>query len=186
MQRKAISLILTLGISLWLAAAALGKDSEFSMVVKQLENQLQTRHTRLPFWGFARIILKVTQPGRGIDLAVFEDRKFPPVDSQELEQKIFQSLGSSWQPLVRVRSKKGKELTLVCAKVKGEKMTVMVVSIEEREAAVVRLNLPLEDVSNWIAKETCYRHIHESREKERGVTSIKGAESAAPKTFRAD
>jgi hypothetical protein len=129
---------------------AVAADSEFKGIVHSIEHTYGVHHMHIPLLGVAMFFARPSGV-HGLKLAVFEGFK-PPTDSEDVSRVIEKSLGPSWYPFVRVRTK-GKtdgETTLIYASPNGKKMRMMIVSLEPSEAVVVKLELSEHSIEKWL------------------------------------
>jgi Methyl-CpG binding domain len=139
-------LILVLGAS----AFAFGADPEFKGIVHSIERTYGVHHTHIPFLGMAMFFARPAGV-HGFKLAVFEGFQSPN-DSADLRRTIESSLGTGWYPFVRVRSK-GKadgETTLIYTSPCGNRMRMMIVSLEPSEAVVIKMELSEHAIEKWL------------------------------------
>ena len=129
-----------------------GNDAEFHAVVNTIETQYGTHHMHIPFLGFATFCMRVAGvPGTaGLKLAVFDRLPQNDISEEALQHSIEAAIGESWQPLVRVRSKGDKELTIIYAVPSEKEIRVLVVSIEQNDATVVQAKVKASQIRKWI------------------------------------
>jgi hypothetical protein len=131
-------------------ALAFGADPEFKGIVRSIEHTYGVHHTHIPFLGMAMFFARPAGV-HGLKLAVFEGFQSPN-DSEDLRRTIESSLGTGWYPFVRVRSK-GKtdgETTLIYTSPSGNRMRMMIVSLEPSEAVVIKMELSEHAIEKWL------------------------------------
>ena len=125
-------------------------DPEFRSIVHSIEHTYGVHHMRIPLLGVAMFFVRPSGV-HGLKLAIFEGLK-PPMDSDGVSRVIESSLGAGWYPFVRVRTK-GKtdgETTLIYTSPSGNRMRMMIVSLEPSEAVVVKLELTDHAIKKWL------------------------------------
>jgi len=151
-------------IALVLCASNLfAADRGFNEVVNAIETTYGVRHMHIPLLGVALFFVR-PDGVRCRKLAVFENFH-GPVDPAEARSLIEGHLGPDWHPFVRVHSKGSNgETTLIYANPSGNKMRMMVVSLESSEATVVEVNIPDHSISKWLKEpgEEAHNQSHHS------------------------
>jgi hypothetical protein len=141
---KSLRIVLPL---VFLVPLSFAGDNEFRGVVHAIEGTYGVHHTHIPLLGAALFLARPA--GIGMKLAVFENFK-APADAADLIPVVEHSLGPGWHPFVRVRSRADGETTLIYTYPSGDKMRMMIVSIEPSEATVVELNLSDRAIERWL------------------------------------
>ena len=132
------------------SSLAFAGDPEFKGIVHSIEHTYGVHHTRIPLLGVAMFFARPSGV-RGLKLAIFEGFQ-TPTDSGDVSRVIESSLGPGWYPFVRVRTK-GKtdgETTLIYTSPSGNKMRMMIVSLEPSEAVVVKMELSEHAIEKWL------------------------------------
>lgn len=132
------------------SAIAFSADPEFKGIVHSIEHTYGVHHTHIPFLGMAMFFARPAGV-HGFKLAVFEGFQSPN-DSEDLRRTIESALGTGWYPFVRVRSK-GKtygETTLIYTSPCGNRMRMMIVSLEPSEAVVIKMELSEHAIEKWL------------------------------------
>jgi len=129
---------------------ALGADPEFKGIVHSIEHTYGVHHTHIPFVGLAMFFARPAGV-HGFKLAVFEGFQ-PPTDSADIRRVIETSLGPGWYPFVRVQSKgeSDGETTLIYTYPCGNKLRMMIVSLEPSEAVVLKMELNEHAIEKWL------------------------------------
>lgn len=153
MKRKvslqACFLILVLGC---VASAVHAKGDDFGSVVKMIEKYYKVKHQGIPF--LAKAGMKVVGTAakiRGgeakrlaelgsVKLAVFEDQDFEG-DVVKFRSNLNDALKETWMPLVQTVSATDGEQTYIFLREKGDKFTVLIVTLAQREGTVVQATL---------------------------------------------
>lgn len=146
--RVSIALLLT---SLFVSAAH-AKGDDFNSVVKLIEQFYNVKHEGIPF--LAKAALKVAGTaarvkGGGarrlaeagsLKIATFEDQNFDG-DFAEFRKSLNTAMIQTWSPLVQTVSATDGEQSYVFVRENGDKFKIIVVSISQRDAAVVQATL---------------------------------------------
>lgn len=137
-----------------LAPATQAKGADFGDVVKLIEKFYHVKHKGIPFLARAGMKTATTVarmaggPKRqlaeagSVKVAYFEDQDFKSRGRfSSFKTFITAALVDSWSPLIQVASPKDQEQTYIYLRDAGEKVNVLVVTIESREACVVQVTL---------------------------------------------
>jgi hypothetical protein len=154
-MNRAAALFAVLSVS---GVAALAADREFSDVVRAIGDECHARPTHIPFFGMVNAFTAVIRPAgaKHIDLAMFEN--LAPQDRPRAGA-IERAIGSSWTPLVHVRSNFDRETVYVYLRQAGHDWKLLVVSTERTEATVVELLLDVNALARWVSDpDHCARH----------------------------
>jgi hypothetical protein len=126
-------------------------SDDFNSVVKMIEQYYNVKHEGLPF--IAKAAMKAVGVGArikggqvkhladagSIRLATFEDQDFTG-DFLKFRSSLNGTLKETWTPLVQTISGEDEQ-NYVFVREKGEKFVVLIISIEQREGAVVQATL---------------------------------------------
>ena len=128
---------------------------EFKAVVEKIESHYGIRRIHPQLIGFALFLAKPAMWGSGaggLKVAVFEDENgaFKP-SSQEVERIMLSSLGSKWQPFVRVHSPRKGEDTMIYANCSGKEMRMVIAAVERNELTLVRMSIKEKGIIRWMA-----------------------------------
>ena len=128
------------------------KGDDFKSVVKMIEEFYRVKHVGIPFLAKAGMKVATTaarikggQARRiaeagSIKLAVFEDQDFNG-DLMKFRASLNEALTTSWTPLIQTVSVKNEEQTYIFLRSAGEKFNVLVITIAQRDATVVQVNV---------------------------------------------
>ena len=133
-----------------LAMPSSAADREFKAVLKAVEKQYQIHHTRIPFLG---LILKFYHPEgvHGLNVAIFENLEGKvKVSVADLDEIVANNLGSSWQPIVRTKSRRDNESTVVYVDTSSPDIRMFVATIEPGEATIVKMSVPEATLRDWL------------------------------------
>ena len=144
--------ILVIAMMLTTANAVSAKGDDFNSVVKMIEQFYRVKHVGLPFLAKAGMKLGTTaarikggQARRlaeagSIKLAVFEDQDFNG-DFTKFRASLNDAMKATWMPLIQTLSNQDEEQVYIFLKDAGDKMNVLVITIEQRDATVVQVTL---------------------------------------------
>ena len=153
MKTTAITTLSVLLLIVCLGAnAGHAKGDDFDSVVKMIEEFYNVKHEGIPW--FAKAGMKVVGAGAkikggsakrwaelgSVKLALFEDQKFEG-DFVRFRSQLNNTLKQTWIPLVQTLSATDGEQTYIFLREKGDKFTVLVITLEEGEGTVVQATL---------------------------------------------
>ena len=128
------------------------KGDDFNSVVKMIEQFYRVKHVGIPFLAKAGMKVGTTaarikggQARRlaeagSIKLAVFEDQEFNG-DFVKFRASLNEAMNATWMPLIQTVSAQDEEQVYIFLKDAGDKVNVLVVTIEQRDATVVQVTL---------------------------------------------
>jgi hypothetical protein len=130
--------------------STLAADREFSGVVRAIESHYGVHRTHIPLLGFGLLFVH-TGGVSGLKLAIFENFH-PRADraTDDVRDVVEHYLGSDWHLFVHTRSRADGENTLIYTNVGGNKMQMLVISLESDEATVVQMNLSEGAMRHWM------------------------------------
>lgn len=139
-------------------AVLAGGGGGFDGVVRSIETRYHVRATRIPFMGLISLIsMKATHDGvSGIRLAEFEHFT-EPVDGDDLNRMVAETLGTGWERIIRETSRKGNEQTLIFIHPEGERMGMFVLDLDGSELNVVQVSVDPDHLNENIGH---YEHHH--------------------------
>lgn len=142
MRRLAASLSVLLLLPLVAPAA------EFDWLVREFSRQTGVKQTHIPFFGLARFAVAVAHPAgtSELRLAVFEH---PNMEFGEFSRTINEVVGSSWKPIVRVRSRNG-ESTKIFTQSEGSRLRLLITSMDKNDATFVQVKIKPEELLKFI------------------------------------
>ena len=128
------------------------KGDDFNSVVKLIEKFYDVKHQGIPFLAKAGMKVgttaarikggtakRIAEAG-SIKLAVFEDQAFDREFSQ-FRTSLNTALTATWTPLIQTIGNSGEEQTYIFLREAGDKFNVLVITIDQRDATVVQVNL---------------------------------------------
>lgn len=145
-------LSVTLGVTLVFAAAVRAKGDDFKSVVKLIEQFYGVKHEGIPFLAKAGMKVGTTAAkikggtakrlaeAGSIKVAFFEDQKFAG-DFMRFRSSLNAALDQTWTPLIQTLSATDEEQVYIFVREADQKYNVLVITIEQREATVVQVNL---------------------------------------------
>jgi len=126
-------------------------DREFHAIVERIQAHYQKRPMR--FMGLVSFVANRARPEgvRGIKLAVFEDLDSSrhPADP-DFEAFMQEIVGPEFHPFVRVLARRDGEQTFVYAKGSGRDLELLIVTLDQDEACVVKMKVDPEGVRQWV------------------------------------
>jgi hypothetical protein len=128
-------------------------DREFDGLVRRIEARYETDQVRIPLFGLVNFFVKVVRPAGTTDLklAVFEDMRRPLVDGEEFTHLVAEGLGPAWHPFVRVESHRKNEWTSIYADAGGNRLRLLIASMERQEATLIRVHLNTDATLRWVS-----------------------------------
>jgi len=129
------------------------KGDDFGEVVKLIEQFYHVKHEGIPLLARAGMKTATTVarisggPRRqiaeagSVKVAYFEDQNFRSSGSYAAFKSSMNSVLTGWSPFIQVASPKEDAQSYIYLRDAGNKFNVMVVTIEQREACVVQVNL---------------------------------------------
>ena len=144
--------ILVIAMVLTTANVVHAKGDDFNSVVKMIEQFYRVKHVGLPFLAKAGMKVATTAArikggearrlaeAGSIKLAVFEDQAFDG-DITKFRSSLNEALNETWMPLVQTLSVRNEEQVYIYLKEAGDKINVLVITIEQRDATVVQVTL---------------------------------------------
>lgn len=144
--------ILVVAVLLTSVNAAPAKGDDFNSVVKMIEQFYRVKHVGIPFLAKAGMKIgttaarikggqarRIAEAG-SIKLAVFEDQDFNG-DFTKFRASLNEALNATWMPLIQTLSAQDEEQVYIFLKDAGQKINVLVITIEQRDATVVQVTL---------------------------------------------
>ena len=112
---------------------------EFDWMVREFSRETGIKPTHIPFFGVAKFVVAVGHPAgtSELNLAVFENAE---IDAVRFRRITDDAVGSSWKPMVRVRSKSG-ESTNIYARPSGKEMRVLIATLDHSDATFVEVRV---------------------------------------------
>ena len=149
-MRRTISLSLLL---LTTIAPAL-RAGEFDWIARNVERESGCKRTHIPFFGVAKFVVAVGHPAGAsqLDLAVFEDTNISP---ERFSDILSNAAGSTWKPMIRVRSKRG-ESTTIFAQQDGKRVRLLIGNFDHREATLVQIRVNVDKLLRYV--DDCKHH----------------------------
>ena len=152
-MKKSIALSLMFIALLGFVPMTQAKGDDFGEVVRLIEQFYHVKHEGIPLLARAGMKTATTVarisggPRReiaeagSVKVAYFEDQDFRPSGSYAGFKASMNSVLTGWSPFIQVASPKEDAQSYIYLRDAGNKFNVMVVTIEQREACVVQVNL---------------------------------------------
>ncbi|HMF58643.1 MAG TPA: hypothetical protein VK619_20020 [Pyrinomonadaceae bacterium] len=149
-SKNFIKILLLLALLQMFQAGVAAQSGEYNSVVKLVENFYHVKHKGLPL--LARVGMRIARPDevKSFKLATFEDQDFSPAGQTDFYTAMKRTLSSEWRPLVQVRSRQDGEQTYVFTRDAGEWLSVLVITIERRDATVLQVEVAPQALVKWI------------------------------------
>jgi len=134
------------------AGVVQAKGDDFGSVVRMIEKFYNVKHQGIPF--LAKAGMKVVGTAAkikggsakrfaelgSVKLAIFEDQEFEG-DLAKFRSSLNEALKQTWMPLVQTISNTDQEQSYIFLRENGDKFTVLVITLAEREGTVVQATL---------------------------------------------
>jgi hypothetical protein len=135
-------------------SVARAADRDFKLVVEHIKRQYHTSPKRMFAMGLAGFFVKVARPAgvKSIKLAVFEnlDVQGAP-DADALDSVLDGGLGPTWNPIVRVSSRRDGEITRIFLREAGKDVELLIISIDRADATVLKAKVSPESLGRWMS-----------------------------------
>lgn len=146
---KPLVIILALAVT----APGAARDREFDAIVRALEARYDSSPTHIPMFGFANFLVKVARPSGATDLklAIFADLRQPVFrEEEDFTALVGESLGPDWHPFIRVHERRHDQWVCIYSNFAAGRWKLLIASLEQREAAVIRIRLNPGGMRNWV------------------------------------
>lgn len=116
------------------------KDRDFEMIVNHIKREYGGKQQRIFGFSLAKLFVRIAKPAgvKSVDFAVFEDLPDATGKGSSLANALRSNLSQTWQPVVRVYSKRENEQTYIFLRPAKKDIEVLVVSMDQHEATVVK------------------------------------------------
>ena len=145
---------------------------DFGRIVHHIEASYHVHRNHRFAMGFAGLVVKFWHVAgvKSFKGAIFEDQHLDGTDTDaKLDEIVSHASHSGWRPMVRSFSRRTGEHTYVYAQDAGNDLKLLVVSVEQNEAAVIQVKIDPERLERFIDENT---HHHSGRH---GQSAIDGA-----------
>jgi hypothetical protein len=124
------------------------RAGEFDWMVREFSRETGMKPLHIPFFGLAKFVVAAGHPAgtSELNLAVFEHAD---IDSAEFIRITDSAVGSSWKPMVRVRSRSG-EATNIYARPSGKEMRVLIATLDHSDATFVEVRVEPEALLRFV------------------------------------
>ena len=142
--------------------AAGGGGTGFDAVVHGIESRYHAHANRIPFMMLISGVAGIATHGgvRGLHVAEIENLT-TPVDGAELNALVEQRVGPGWSRMIRDTTRSGgveSGQTLIYVRPDGDRMGMLVVDLEGREANVVQISVDPDHLSDEISQHRHRKH----------------------------
>lgn len=132
--------------------AALAGGNEYDAVCDHLKKQYKAKKVKIPFLWLARAVVGIVRPAgvKSFKVTVFRDLQFSrDTLDEEMRSVMRDSFGSEWSPILRVRSRAGEQVYMNMRE-SGKNVKILLVTIENREATVIRAKFNPDKLARFI------------------------------------
>lgn len=135
---------------------------DFSSIVHHIETSYHVHRNHGFAMGVTGLIVKFWHVAgvKNFKAAIFEDQHLEGTDTdRKLDQIVARASRSGWRPMVRSFSRRTGEHTYVYAQDAGGDLKLLVVSVEQNEAAVIQVKLDPDKLEQFI-EDNAHRSGH--------------------------
>lgn len=128
------------------------KGNEYDAVCDRLENKFQAKKVKIPFMWLARMAVGVVRPAgvKSFKVTTYTDLQFSreTLDT-EMRSVMSEAFSEDWTPILRIRSKNGEQVYMNMRE-SGSNVKILLVTINEQQATVVRAKFNPEKLAEFI------------------------------------
>lgn len=138
------------------AAASADDDrlgDRFDALVRSLQARDGVENTSPPFMWLASLAVRAARPAGVLDLrlATFEGRRLGDVAHDgEFQALVARAANDGWTPLLRVRSKRSRELVSIHTRTRGNQVSLLLVTVDQGDAVVAQVAVNPDTIAEWI------------------------------------
>lgn len=147
----AVSALFLLFVSFSVPTAG-AKGNEFDAVCDRLEDKFKAKKVKIPFMWIARFAVGIVRPAgvKSFKVTTYTDLKFSRESlDREMRQVMTEAFSEDWSPILRIRSKTGEHVYMNMRQA-GKSIKLLIVSIGQQEATVVRATFNPEKLSDFL------------------------------------
>lgn len=125
----------------------------FDALVRTLQAREGVENTSPPFMWLASLAVRAARPAGVLDLrlATFEGHRLGDLaHDSAFAALVNQAASDGWAPLLRVRSKRSREMVSIHARTRGNHVSLLLVTVEKGEAVVAQVAVNPDTVAQWI------------------------------------
>lgn len=129
------------------------KGNEYDAVCDHLEKKFQAKKVKIPFMWLARMAVGVVRPAgvKSFKVTTYTDLHFNREQLDlEMQSVMRDAFSDDWSPIIRVRSKTGDQIYMNMRE-SGKNVKLLVVTINETKATVVRARFNPEKLAEFIS-----------------------------------
>lgn len=153
LQKKFLyPLILCLLVCTFAVPSAKAGGREYKAVVKHLKTKYQAKKVKIPMVWLARFAVRMVRPAgfKSFSITTFENLQFAPETlDAEMQSALRNSFSAEWSPIFRVRSRQGEQAYMYMRET-GDSVRIMVVTINQKQATVVRAAFDADKLADFI------------------------------------
>jgi hypothetical protein len=122
--------------------------SDFDWLVREFARESGAKQVHIPFFGLARFVVAVGHPAgtSNLRLAIFERGG---LESPRFSSLTDMTVGSSWKPMIRVRSARG-ESTNIYERPEGKHLNLLVTALDGNDATFVEVRIQPESLIRFV------------------------------------
>jgi hypothetical protein len=143
-------------LALFAALPLVSWGSEFDWMVREFARESGMHPLRIPFFGLVRFAVAVVQPAgtSELNLAIFEHPRF---DATRFSAMADSAVGSSWKPMIRVRSRDG-ESTNIYAQTDVERLRLLIATLDHDDATFVQVRVKPQELIRFVDQQKWKKH----------------------------
>lgn len=125
----------------------------FDALVRTLQAHEGVENTSPPFMWLASLAVRAARPAGVLDLrlATFEGHRLGDLaHDSAFAALVNEAASDGWAPLLRVRSKRSREMVSIHARTRGNHVSLLLVTVEKGEAVVAQVAVNPDTVAQWI------------------------------------
>jgi hypothetical protein len=130
-----------------------GPDDRFNSIVRTLQTRAGVENTSPPFMWLASLAVRAARPAGVLDLrlATFEGRQLADVVHNDgFDRLVREATADGWTPLLRVRSKRSRELVNILSRTRHDQVSLLLVTVNQGDAVVAQVAVNPETIVAWI------------------------------------
>ena len=133
-------------------STANAKGNEYDAVCDHLENKFHAKKVKIPFMWLARMAVGIVRPAgvKSFKVTTYTNLRFENETlNEEMRSVMRNAFSDEWIPILRIRSKTGEQIYMNMRE-SGNNVKILLVSINQTEATVVRAKFNPEKLAEFI------------------------------------
>lgn len=134
------------------ALTANAKGNEYDAVCDHLENKFKAKKVKIPFMWLARMAVGVVRPAgvKSFKITTYIGLQFSRESlDNDMRAVMRDAFSEDWSPILRIRSKTGEQVYMNMRE-SGKNVKILVVTINETQATVVRAKFNPDKLADFI------------------------------------